>query len=142
MVGVLISILAGAAMSVQGVLNTGLGKSIGQLHANTIVQAIALICSLAALIFAKNGSFHALSGTPPLYLSGGVLAIIITLGVMLAMKSLGPAAAVSIILIAQLLSAALIEFFGLFGTEKAAFGLNKFIGLAAMIAGVIIFKHK
>ena len=142
MVGILVSILAGAAMSVQGVLNTGLGRHIGQLHANAFVQTLALACSLIILLFARNGSFSSLSDSPPVFWFGGILAVAITLGVMLAMKTLGPASAVSIILISQLTFAALIEFFGWFGAEKAAFGLNKFIGLAAMIAGVLIFKHK
>ncbi len=142
MTGILISILAGAAMSVQGVINTGLGKNIGEFHANVFVQGVALVCSLIVLIFAKNGSFSSLSETPPIFWIGGILAVIITLGVMLSMKSLGPTAAVSIILISQLLSASVIEACGWLGAEKTAFGINKYIGLAAMIAGVIIFKHK
>ena len=41
MLGVIFSIIAGAAMSVQGVMNTRLGQGIGTLEANALVQGTA-----------------------------------------------------------------------------------------------------
>ena len=46
------------------------------------------------------------------------------------MGTLGPAKAVMIIVVAQLLVAYLIELFGIFGVEKAAFEFKKLLGLA------------
>ena len=59
---------------------------------------------------------------------------------MVAMKNLNPACAVSVILISQLFIAALIDALGIFGVEKTPFTWNKYVGLAVMIAGVILFK--
>ena len=59
------------------------------------------------------------------------------------MKSIGSSNAtyaVSIILVAQLIAAALIDAFGLFGSEKINFTLKECIGVAIMIAGIIVFK--
>ncbi len=58
------------------------------------------------------------------------------------MGSLGPARAVMLIVISQLIVAYLIEIFGLFGTEKVAFEWRKLIGMAVSIIGIIIFKWK
>ena len=140
MLGVLFSILAGAAMSVQGVMNTRLGQGIGTLEANALVQGTAFALSLAALPLSRQGSFAALSGVNKLYWFGGVLGIVITVAVMLGIKALGPATAVSVILIAQLLVAAVIDALGLMGSEKTAFDAPKYIGLALMLAGVLVFK--
>ena len=52
------------------------------------------------------------------YLLGGVLGIIITVTVMLGIGKLSPTVAISIILISQLFVAALIDAFGLMGSEK------------------------
>lgn len=77
-----------------------------------------------------------------LYLTGGVLAMVITLTVMLGIKNLTPTIAISIILISQLAAAALIDAFGLFGTEKAVFGMRKIIGLCVMLGGILLFSYK
>ena len=45
-----------------------------------------------------------------------------------------------IIVVAQLLVAYLIELFGIFGVEKAAFEIKKLIGLALAVGGIILFK--
>ena len=76
-----------------------------------------------------------------IYLLGGVLGMIITVTVMFSIQGLSPTTAISIILISQLAVAALIDAFGWFGTEQMPFGLTKYIGLALMIAGVIVFKR-
>ncbi len=140
MLGVIFSIIAGAAMSVQGVMNTRLGQGIGTLEANALVQGTAFALSLIALPFYRQGEFAKLGEVNKLYWFGGVLGIIITLAVMLGIKALGPATAVSVILISQLLVAAVIDALGLMGSEKTCFCATKYIGLALMIAGVLVFK--
>lgn len=127
-------------MSVQGVMNTRLGEGIGTMHANAFVQCTAAALSLLALLFARDGSFSALGEVNGIYLFGGVLGLVITVTVMLGIKSLSPTVAISVILISQLLVAALIDFFGLMGSERVPFGWSKALGLALMIGGVIIFK--
>lgn len=134
------SIIAGMAMSVQGVMNTRLGENIGTMHANAIVQCTAAALSLAALLFERNGSFAQLGQTNKLYWLGGVLGLVITVTVMLGIKQLSPTVAISVILISQLLVAALIDAFGLMDSEKVAFTWSKYAGLALMIGGVLLFK--
>ena len=127
-------------MSVQGVMNTRLGEGIGNMEANAFVQGTAFALALAVLLFYRQGSFSELSSVNKLYWLGGALGIVITLAVMLGIKSLGTTLAISIILISQLLVAALIDAFGLFGSEKIVFGWSKYLGLALMTGGMIVFK--
>ena len=56
------------------------------------------------------------------------------------MDTLGPARAVMLIVIAQLLVAYVIELLGLFGVEKQPLEWRKVIGMGMAIVGVIIFK--
>ena len=138
--GIIFSILAGMAMSVQGVMNTRLGEGIGNMDANAFVQGTAFALALIVLLFWRQGSFSALGGVNKLYWLGGVLGLVITLTVMLGIKSLGTTVAVSIILISQLLVAAIIDAFGLMGSEKVAFEWTKYAGLALMTGGVLLFR--
>ncbi len=142
MLGVIFSILAGAAMSFQGVMNTRLGEKAGFLEANAFVQGTAFVLSLLAMLFFGNGSMKSLFEANKLYLFGGVLGVVITLTVMLGIKNLSPTVAISVILISQLLVAAGIDAFGLMESEKVAFSLYKVLGLLLMTGGVLLFKFK
>lgn len=139
--GIIMCIISGAAMSVQGVFNTRLSEQTGLLESNFIVQATALVLAAVSLFWADGNMAKALS-VNKLYLTGGVLAMVITLTVMLGIKNLTPTIAISIILISQLAAAALIDAFGLFGSERAVFGIRKIIGLAVMLGGIILFSYK
>lgn len=140
--GIVCSILAGAAMSLQGVMNTRLSERIGLYESNVLVQGVALALSLVALLFLGKGNFAALAGANKVYLLGGVLGLAITITVMLAIKGMGPTVAVSVILISQLLVAALIDAFGWFDSTRVPFDWQKFVGLALMIGGVLLFKWR
>ena len=142
MIGVLFSVIAGAVMSLQGVINTRLSEKIGLLEANLFVQGTAFLLSFLAVLIFGRGNLPAIRGTKWYYLIGGVLGLVITVTVILSIKGLSPTAAISIILIAQLLTAALIDLFGWLGAEKTPFGWQKFVGLALMIGGIILFKWR
>ena len=142
MAGVIFSIIAGAAMSIQGVMNTRLADKIGLYESNVIVQGVAFILSLAALWILGKGNFKAITDVNKLYLFGGVLGIVITITVMLGIGKLSPTVAISIILISQLIIAAIIDALGIMGSEKTVFSWNKYIGIIFMIAGVLLFKWK
>ncbi len=142
MMGVIFSIIAGAAMSVQGVMNTRLSDKIGLYESNAFVQGTAFLLSLIALWILGKGSFRAIADVNKFYLLGGALGLVITITVMLGIGKLSPTVAISVILISQLFVAAVIDAFGLMNSEKIAFTWNKYVGMALMIGGVLLFKWK
>ena len=143
MLGLFIALLSGALMSIQGVFNTEVTKNTSIWVSNSWVQFSAfLVCIIGWFVTGRN-SFSGLWQTQPKYmLLGGVIGAFITLTVIKSMGSLGPARAVMLIVISQLIVTYLIEIFGLFGTEKVAFEWRKLIGMAVSIIGIIIFKWK
>lgn len=140
MLGFIYSAAAGALMSIQGVMNTRLGEKMGFYEANALVQATAFLLSLIVMWIWGSGSLSAIKNVHWFYWLGGVFGIAITLTVMLGINKLSPTVAISVILISQLLVAAIIDCFGLMGSEKIAFSWNKYVGLAMMIGGVLLFK--
>ena len=140
MLGIIMSIIAGAAMSFQGVINTRLGEKIGLYESNVFVQGTAFLLGLIALFFLGKGDFGALLQVNKLYWLGGALGLIITLTVMLGIGNLSPTYAISVILISQLFVAATIDALGLMETDKIAFTWNKWAGLALMVVGLLAFK--
>lgn len=138
--GFIFAIISGAAMSIQGVMNTRLGEKIGVYESNMFVQGTAFILSLIVMWIMGKGNFMAITQANKLYWFGGVLGLIITLTVMKSVGSLNPTIAISTILIAQLITAALIDAFGLMDSEKIAFTWTKYAGIALMLGGVLLFK--
>ena len=144
MLGMLLSILSGALMSIQGVFNTGVTKQSSIWVASGFVQFSALLVCVAAWFFTgRQGTVTSLFAIDNKYmLLGGAMGAFITYTVIKGVEILGPAKANMFIIVTQLLVAYLIELFGLFGTQKAAFDVSKLIGMLLLIAGVIVFKWK
>lgn len=140
MIGFVFSIIAGAAMSVQGVMNTRLQDNVGLWEANAYVQGTAFALSLVVMWLFGTGDLRALASAPKGYLLGGALGLVITVTVMLSIKGLDATVAISVILIAQLLVAAAIDAFGWMGQQRMAMGLKQYLGLALMLGGVVVFK--
>ena len=143
MIGFLIAMISGALMSVQGVFNTKVTESSSMWAANSFVQFTAFLVCIVAWLFADRTSFREVLAVEPKYfLLGGAIGAFITLTVIKSMDALGPAKAVMLIVIAQLIVAYLIELFGLFGVEKQPFSWRKILGALIAIGGFVLFKWK
>ena len=143
MVGFFIALISGALMSIHGVFNTQVTRSSSIWVANVFVQLTALLVCLGAWLFADRTSFAMLLKVEPKYmLLGGAIGAFITYTVIKSMEMLGPARAVMLIVIAQLIVAYVIELLGLFGVEKQPLSMRKVIGMLIAIGGIVIFKWK
>ena len=128
-------------MSVQGVFNTKVTENSSMWAANVFVQFTAFIVCFVAWLFADRTSFREVLAVEPKYfLLGGVIGAFITLTVIKSMDSLGPAKAVMLIVISQIIVAYVIELFGMFGVEKQPFSWRKVFGALVAIVGVVLFK--
>lgn len=140
--GFIIALISGALMSIQGVFNTGITKSSSMWAANSWVQLTDfLVCVIAWFVTGKQnvmGMFHVEN---KYMLLGGVIGAFITMTVIKSMNSLGPAKAVLIIVISQIIVAYLIELFGLFGVDKVPFQWSKLVGALVAIVGIFIFHR-
>ena len=143
MIGLLIAMVSGALMSVQGVFNTQVTKTSSIWAANCFVQFSAFLVCIAVWSIADRSPLTAVFRVQPKYmLLGGAIGALITYTVIKSMEMLGPARAVMLIVTAQLLVAYAIELFGLFGAQKAEWEWRKAIGMAVAVVGIIIFKWK
>ncbi len=143
MIGFLIALISGALMSIQGVFNTQVTKTSGIWVANAFVQLTAFLVCMGVWLCTDRSSFASLWKVEPRYmLLGGVIGAGITYTVIKSMDMLGPARAVMLIVIAQLIVAYAIELLGIFGVEKQPLELRKVLGMAVAITGIVIFKWK
>lgn len=142
MTGLIFAIIAGVAMSFQGVFNTRLGAKIGCWQTNLIVQGSAFLITLVVVFFIRDGNLKNIKDVNKLYFLGGALGVVIIYTVMKGIELLGATYSISTILVAQLTAAALIDALGLFDTVQIRFGTTKIIGVIVMVIGIVIFKWK
>ena len=101
MSGVMIALISGALMSIQGVFNTEVTKATSLWVSTSFVQLTALIVCLFAWAFTDRQSFLTLMEVPNKWtLLGGVIGAFITVTVVRSMADLGPARAAMLIVIA------------------------------------------
>ena len=141
MSGIMIALISGALMSIQGVFNTQVTKQTSLWVSTGWVQFSAFLVCILAWFFTGRQSIGALWQIENRYtLLGGVIGAFITITVIQSMGTLGPARAAMLIVISQLVIAWVIELFGMFGMEKQPFEWRKLLGMAVAIAGIILFK--
>ena len=128
-------------MSIQGVFNTEVTKQTSIWVAAGWVQLTAFAACVIMWLFTGREPVAGLIQVSPRYmLAGGIIGALITYTVIRGMDLLGPARAVMLIVVSQLLVAYVIELFGMFGVPKAEWEWRKAVGMAVAIVGVVIFK--
>lgn len=133
----LIALISGIAMAMQGALNSSLSKKIGLWEATFIVHLIAtLILILVLFIFRMGkGDFNQMRQVPWYIYLGGLLGVIITYTVVISIPRLGAAVATTAIIVGQVSAACLIDHFGLFGLKQLDFVWTKAVGILLLAAG-------
>ena len=139
--GIIIALISGALMSIQGVFNTKVTEQSSMWVAAGWVQFSAFLTCVGIWLFTgRQPVGDLLQVTPKYVLLGGVIGALITYTVVKSMSGLGPAQAALLIVVSQIVVAYCIELFGLFGVEKADFQWRKLIGDLVAVAGIVIFR--
>ena len=138
--GLIIALISGALMSIQGVFNTEVTKQTSIWVSSGWVQLTAFVTCLIMWLFTGKQEIGGLWNVQPWYmLTGGVLGALITYTVIKSVGSLGPARSAILIVVSQIIVAYAIEVFGLFGVEKVGFEWKKLLGAIVAIVGIVIF---
>ena len=106
------------------------------------IQGAFLLCVAAWLVAGRDPVTSIGKVEPKYVLLGGVIGAGITWTVIKSMEALGPAKAVLLIVISQLIVAYVIELLGLFGVDKEPLEIRKIIGMVIALIGVAIFQWK
>ena len=139
--GILIALLSGALMSIQGVFNTEVTRQSSIWVSAGWVQLTAFVTCLVMWLLTGRPEVQGIWQVRPWYmLSGGVIGALITWTVIRSVESLGPAKSALLIVVAQIAVAYGIEVFGLCGVEKSGWEWKKAIGALTAVIGIIIFQ--
>lgn len=141
-VALLVALVSGVAMAVQGAINSSLGKIIGLLQAALVVHFTATLAVIGLLFFPlSEGQLGKLWQTPWYLWLGGLLGVFITYGVVASIPRVGVALATTAIIVGQVTAALLIDHFAPLGLAKIPFTWWKAVGLVLLAAGARLMLH-
>ena len=134
-----IMLVAGIGIPILAALNAALGTRLGSpVAASVVLFCVALFVVVVTYALVGRGTLTGLSAAPKHLFLGGTLVAFYVLSVTWAAPRFGVGNAVFFVLLGQLISAAAIDHFGLFGAQISPLGLTRALGIAVMGLGVFI----
>ncbi len=138
-----IMLLTGVGIPILAALNAGLGIRLGHpMAASVILFAVALLIAFAgALVTGATGHIKLSADIPAQFYFGGLFVAFYVIAVTFIAPRFGVGNAIFFVLFGQLISAATIDHFGLFGAMRSAIDMKRVAGIALMIAGVWLARR-
>ena len=136
------TLLAGAGIPLIGVLNSGVARGVGNPFAATAIMfTIAMVVAFGVTLPLYGPPSAAQLTTVPLVSYGaGLLIGFYALSATIVIPQFGAASFVAFILVAQLLTSAFVDQFGLFGMAKRPIDMTRLIVLTVIVAGIAIME--
>ena len=136
------TLLAGAGIPLIGPLNAGMARSVGNpIAATAMMFGVAFVAALA-LTLALQGvpDVDQIRAAPIASYGAGLLIGFYALSATIIIPRLGAGNFVAFILVAQLLTAAVIDQFGLFDIARRPIDLIRVGGLVLILGGIVLMQ--
>jgi bacterial/archaeal transporter family-2 protein len=137
---VALSATAGLAGAIQAAVMGELGERVGIVPAVALSVTVALVCGLVVLLVWEHGfaGVRAALDEPPWLWIGGLLSVFIVFAVTVGPPRIGVAATIGIVIAGNLVMAALIDGYGLFGQEVIPIDRWRLLGLLLLAVGAVL----
>ena len=139
-VAVALTAVVGGMVALQGPINSGLGKTIGNQQAAFFSFATGTIV-LAVIAGLAKGGFGQIADAKtlaPQYLIGGLLGACYVSTVLVTVRTLGAGGIVAATIAGQLTVSVVIDQLGILGLDKDPISVSKAIGVLLLAAGTFL----
>ncbi len=135
-------LFAGIGIPILAALNAALGKFIGSpIAAATILFSVAFLSTSILLLATGPAIIQNAANAPKHLFLAGLLVAFYVLSITFIAPKFGVGNAVFFVLLGQLISAALIDHFGLFGASVSPLSFVRSLGISVMALGVWITQQ-
>jgi transporter family-2 protein len=135
-----LALFAGIAVAVQAAANSGLKAQAGLGQALMINTGIVLLGTVALWLGLGARATFFPAGTPWTLYVGGVCGFVIIATLALAFPGLGAAWGIALMVLGQCVAALIIDHYGLLGMPTDAVTAKRLLGVALVVAGVIVLR--
>lgn len=138
---VLLALFSGALIPVQAAANGALSKSVGYTAFVLFGVGFAMVVLYIVLTRTPPPTLIAMRGTPLWTYIGGLVIATYVLTITYVAPRLGLGLSISLILAGQIVSAVIIDHFGLLRASVVPLTLARAVGVLLIIAGVILARR-
>ncbi|ABY43431.1 DMT family transporter [Bacillus mycoides] len=140
MKGILLSVFGGVFITLQGTFNAKLSSDIGIWSTSIMTHLIGFLIATTIFLLKKEEKVTDLKGVKKVYLAAGALGGLIICAETMAIYSMGVTLTAGTLMVAQLLTATVIEMKGLFHIKKIQMERYHIVGTIVMILGIFVFN--
>jgi transporter family-2 protein len=139
-VAVVLAVVAGLAGAVQAAVMGELGERVGIVPALAFAVLVSFVCALGALLVWERSfaGVRAALHEPAWLWLGGVMSVCIVFAITVGPPRIGVAATIGIVIAGNLVSAAIIDRFGLFGQAEIPLDRWRLLGLLLLAVGAAL----
>ncbi len=141
----LLPILAGVAMTVQSGINSQLRAALSHPILAAFISFLTGTIALAIIMFFTKQGFPSLNAYNNINLykfSGGLLGVFVVTVTLLSVAEIGAANMFVLIIAGQLITAVLMDHFGVLGMKVNPISVQKSIGIVLLVAGAYLVNKK
>jgi transporter family-2 protein len=136
-------VVMGAGLSLQPLLNARVARLAGHaVHGALISVFVSTITLMLIVLIGRLGApdLRTVSTAPPWTWTGGIIGAFVVLAALLSAPRLGVAATVALFIAGQLSASLLIDHWGVLGAPVHPIDLMRAIGVALLVAGVVLIR--
>jgi len=134
-------VAAGVGIPIMATLNAGVGQQLqSPVAASAMLFGFGLIIALAILAFTGMPTGEQVAAVPAWRYTGALLVVFYILSITWAAPRIGVGNAIFFVLLGQLVAAAAIDHYGLWGAIKSELTLRRAAGILVMAVGVYLAR--
>ena len=132
-----IMLIAGIGIPIMAAMTSSLGKHLGSpVAASAFAFFIAFCIALLALLFADKSFIKEIPSVPKYFFVAGAFIAFYVLSISFVAPHFGIGNAIFFVLVGQMLSAAIIDHYGLFGAQINQLSVTRTLGIFVMVFGI------
>lgn len=132
----------GIAIAVQPSINARLAQKVGGVESSCISFAVGTLVLLVVVFLGGKGTLRGVGEAAWWEWTGGALGAFFVTMTIFAVPRIGTAAAMSVVIAAQLTTGVLLDHFGAFGMRHVPFDPKRFVGCLLLFAGAILVARR
>lgn len=138
---ILVGLIGGIAVGIQSPIAGAMGQKIGGTASSVIVHLSGLILSLILLVFRGGEKIRDWHTLPWYMLGAGIFGLILYQSINVTLPRLGATTMLVLIIIGQLLTGVLLDYFGWLGVTARPIDATRIIGIVVLlIGGYLVIK--
>jgi bacterial/archaeal transporter family-2 protein len=130
-----VGLAGGVAVGLQGPLTSMMSERLGTMESIFIVHLGGAILAGLPLLVVRGGNLGAWRSVPWYALAAGALGLVVLGGVSYTIPRIGVATTVTLIVVAELITGALLDHFGLLGATVRVLDPARVIGILVLLVG-------